>query len=313
MATAKRADLPQLGAPLFLTDGGLETTLVFRFGLDLPDFAAFPLLETPEGRNALERYLSPYFDVAERDGVGIIVDTPTWRANPDWAARRGYDVAGTAEVNARAVAFIREFAAGRPGVVTVVSGAIGPRGDGYVVDATMDPADAADYHDVQIRALADAGVDFVTALTMTHVEEAIGISQAARFRSVPCVVSFTVETDGRLPSGTSLADAIRAVDEATDNFPAYYMLNCAHPSHFTSTLADDGPWRQRLKGIRANASRMSHAELDAAVEVDRGDPLALASDYQALRLMLPGLTIFGGCCGTDHEHIGAIAAALMRS
>ncbi len=310
MVDTMQADLAQLGAPLFLTDGGLETTLVFHFGLDLPDFAAFPLLDTPEGREALERYISPYFDVAERERLGIIVDTPTWRANPDWAARRGYDLAGVADVNARAVAFTRTVADGRPRVLTVVSGAIGPRGDGYVVDATMDPAEAAEYHDVQIRALADAGVDLVSALTMTHVEEAIGIAQAAKARNVPCVVSFTVETDGRLPSGTSLADAIQAVDDATDSSPAYYMINCAHPSHFASTLREDGPWRLRLKGIRANASQMSHTELDAAVELDRGDPMALALEYRALRSMLSGLTVFGGCCGTDHEHIGAIAAVL---
>lgn len=313
MATAKWAELPQLDAPLFLTDGGLETTLVFHFGLDLPDFAAFPLLDTPDGRLALERYYSPYFDASEREGVGIIVDTPTWRANPDWAARSGYDVAGVAAVNGRAVEFVRRLAAERPQVQTVVSGAIGPRGDGYVVDATTDPAEAANYHDVQVRALADAGVDLVTALTMTHVEEAIGIAQAARERNVPCVVSFTVETDGKLPSGTLLADAVRSVDEATDSFPAYYMINCAHPSHFASTVAEHDPSWLRLRGVRANASRMSHAELDVAVELDRGDPATLALDYQALRSMLPGLTVFGGCCGTDHEHIGAIAATLTRS
>ncbi len=313
MATAKWADLPQMGAPLFLTDGGLETTLVFHFGLDLPDFAAFPLLDTPDGRDALAQYYSPYFDAATRAGVGIIVDTPTWRANPDWAARSGYDVAGVTAVNGRAVAFVRGLADARSDVVTVVSGAIGPRGDGYVVDATMDSAEAAKYHDVQIRALADAGADLVTALTMTHVEEAIGIAQAARECNVPCVVSFTVETDGKLPSGTLLADAVRAVDEATDSFPAYYMINCAHPSHFESTVAEDDPSWLRLRGVRANASRMSHAELDAAVELDRGDPMSLALDYRALRATLPGLTVFGGCCGTDHEHIGAIAAALKRS
>ncbi len=310
MTTTKRAHLPQLGAPLFLTDGGLETTLVFHFGLELPDFAAFPLLDTPDGRVALERYISPYFDVAEREGVGIVVDTPTWRANPDWAARRGYDIVGVADVNARAVAFMRGLAGARPHVETVVSGAIGPRGDGYVVGQTMDPKQAAKYHDVQIHALADAGADLVSALTMTHVEEAIGIAQAAKARHVPCVISFTVETDGRLPSGTPLADAVRAVDEATESSPEYYMINCAHPSHFESALTEDDPCWRRLKGIRANASRMSHAELDVAEQLDRGDPMSLASEYQALRSMVPTLSIFGGCCGTDHEHIGAIAAVL---
>ena len=313
MATAKWAHLPQMGAPLFLTDGGLETTLMFHFGLDLPDFAAFPLLDSPDGLHALAQYYSPYFDVAEREGLGIIVDTPTWRASPDWAARSGYDVAGVADVNARAAAFVRGLADARSDVQTVVSGAIGPRGDGYVVGATMNPDQAAEYHNVQVRALADAGVDLVTALTMTHVEEAIGIAQASKERNVPCVVSFTVETDGKLPSGTLLADAVRSVDEETDSFPAYYMINCAHPSHFESALAEDDTSWPRLRGIRANASRMSHAELDVADALDRGDPSSFARDYRALRSMLPGLTVFGGCCGTDHEHIGAIAAALNQS
>ncbi len=302
--------LPQLTAPMFLTDGGLETTLVFHYGLDLPDFAAFPLLDTVSGREHLERYLTSYFDVAEQHRVGIVVDTPTWRANPDWGARQGYGAARLDDVNRRSVAFVREHATRRPEITVVVSGAIGPRGDGYVVGTTMTVSEAADYHSAQVQSFAIADVDLVSALTMTYPDEATGIVLACLERDVPVVISFTVETDGRLPSGVSLPDAINAVDEATGAAPAYFMVNCAHPTHFASAVSEPGRWRERLKGIRANASTMSHAELDAAETLDRGDPSGLASEYVALRAVLPDLRVVGGCCGTDHEHIAALAAAL---
>jgi S-methylmethionine-dependent homocysteine/selenocysteine methylase len=306
----RHTTLPQLIAPLFLADGGLETTLLFHYGLDLPDFAAFPLLDTVDGREHLQRYLTSYLDVAERYNLGIVIDTPTWRANSDWGARRGFDFARLDEVNRRSVVFVREHAGSRPGITVVVSGAIGPRGDGYVVDATMTVSEAGEYHGAQVQSFADADVDLISALTMTYPEEAAGVALACAERDVPVVISFTVETDGLLPSGVSLADAISFVDEATRRAPVYFMVNCAHPTHFASTFAIPGPWRHRVKGIRANASTLSHASLDAAEELDRGDPIALAAEYLALRAILPDLRVVGGCCGTDHEHIAALAAAL---
>lgn len=303
--------LPQLTAPNFISDGGLETTLVFHDEIDLPYFAAFPLLEDPSGRAALTRYYDHYLDIAERDSVGIVVDTPTWRANPDWGSRLGYDRDRLAALNRSSVDFVRALAVRRPGVSTVIDGVVGPRGDGYVVGEAMSTAEAASYHALQIRAFAEAGVDMVSAITMTHVEQAIGIAQAAVEVDVPVVISFTVETDGRLPSGQSLADAIIETDAATDAAPAYYMVNCAHPSHFQHVLTTGSPWLERIKGIRANASRMSHRELDEAAELDRGDPTQLADDYLALRSVLPDLRVVGGCCGTDHHHVSAISAALV--
>lgn len=283
---------------------------MFHAGIDLPDFAAFPLLDTDEGRAALRAYYEPYLALAERKGVGMVVDTPTWRANLDWGARLGYDADRLTEVNRRAVDFVRGLALEHPSVPVVLDGVLGPRGDGYVVEAVMAPAQAADYHALQIGAFASAGADMATAVTMTYVDEAIGVADAARVASLPLVVSFTLETDGRLPSGDTLADAIDRVDAATDGFVAYYMINCAHPSHFASVLEGAGSWLGRVKGIRANASKMSHAELDEAEELDRGDPAELAADYRDLRARLPELRVVGGCCGTDIEHVIAITEAL---
>jgi homocysteine S-methyltransferase len=301
--------LPQLTARPFVTDGGLETTLVFDEGIDLPDFAAFPLLNSVDGRAALRRYYAPYLELAQRLDTGIVLDTPTWRANLDWGARLGYDADRLADLNRRSVRFVEELAGERPGVRSVLNGVIGPRGDGYVVGTTMSASEAAAYHGLQARAFAEAGAAMVTGVTITYADEAIGIVRAAATAGLPAVVSFTVETDGALPSGQPLAEAIAAVDDAAAGGPAYYMINCAHPTHFAEVLAGD--WTARVRGIRANASVLSHAELDEAEELDTGDPVVLARDYAALYGRLPGLAVVGGCCGTDHRHVEASATAIF--
>jgi homocysteine S-methyltransferase len=302
--------LPQLQTTRpFLTDGGLETTLVFRDGIDLPDFAAFPLLDSDEGQAALRRYYESYLGVAAQSGTGIVLDTPTWRANLDWGARLGYDAIRLAAVNRRAIEFVASLAAEAPTVTVVMNGVIGPRGDGYVVGDTMTGSEAAAYHGLQARAFAEAGAHMISAITMTYADEAVGVVRAAAAVNLPAVISFTVETDGRLPSGASIGEAIEYVDRATDDGPAYYMLNCAHPTHFLGHLDAGAGWLMRIKGVRANASRLSHAELDAATELDRGDISELAQLYQQLHRHL-GLRVVGGCCGTDDEHVAAIAGAL---
>jgi S-methylmethionine-dependent homocysteine/selenocysteine methylase len=303
----------QLTESRFITDGGLETTLVFVNGIDLPDFAAFPLLDDDAGRSALAGYYDRYFDIAKRDDVGIVVDTPTWRANPDWGNRLGYDRDALAAVNRRSVGFVRELADRRPGLTALVDGVIGPRGDGYAIGELMTADESAAYHSLQVDAFRDASVDMISAITMTYLDEAVGVATASARAGVPVVISFTVETDGHLPSGQPLGDAIEATDAATDNAPAYYMINCAHPSHFERTLRDGGAWLSRIGAIRANASRMSHDELDNADELDRGDPRALALEYVELATLLPNLAVVGGCCGTDDEHVSEISAAFGSS
>jgi homocysteine S-methyltransferase len=302
--------LPQLASnAMYLTDGGLETTLVFGEGIDLPDFAAFPLLDTEPGRAALTRYYAPYLELAERLGLGMVLDTPTWRANLDWGARLGYDPVDLAAANRRAVEFVAALA-DRSAVPTVINGVIGPRGDGYVVGATMSASEAAAYHGLQARSFAEAGAQMISAITMTYADEATGVARAAAAVGLPAVISLTVETDGRLPSGQTIGDVIRQVDDATDAGPAYYMINCAHPIHFSSALDDDSGWVGRIRGIRANASRLSHAELDAATELDRGDIDELAALHAQLHDLLD-LRVIGGCCGTDAEHVEAIAGAVL--
>ena len=310
-ASRYRTGLPQLSDQLFLTDGGLETCLIFHDGIDLPHFAAYPLLETSDGRATLRRYLDPFLRCAREANVGFVIETPTWRANADWGKLLGHNAAALDRLNRVA---IREAVEARTDAAltspVVISGLIGPRGDGYVADTTTSPEQAAKYHSAQINTFADTAADLVTAITMTNSPEAIGIALAASAASIPVVLGFTVETDGRLPSGETLEDAIQAVDEATNAGPAYYMINCAHPTHFASILKPDAPWTARIRGLRANASTMSHAELDVATELDDGDPNDLAIRCQVLRDQICTLNVFGGCCGTDARHIEAMAKAL---
>ncbi len=304
--------LPQLsGDRLYLTDGGLETSMIFHHGLDLPQFASFKLLEDERGRAALRDYFSRFLAVARERDAGFILDTATWRSNPDWGALLGYDAAALDAVNRAAVAFAREIREeqGRPAAPILVNGVVGPRGDGYVVDQLMAAEDARDYHSAQVRSFAEAGADMVSAITMTYAEEAIGIARAGAAAGIPVAISFTVETDGRLPSGQALGDAIAQVDFETGGTVAYYMVNCAHPSHFDHVLEEGGAWLGRIAGLRANASTLSHAELDEADELDEGDPEELGAGYVALRAHLRNVNVLGGCCGTDERHVAAVAAA----
>ncbi len=310
-----RTRLPQLGDRLFLADSGMETTLIFHDGIDLPYFASFVLLEDAAGRARLREYFEQHIQIARAAGTGIVLETPTWRANADWGAKLGYDAARLAAINRAAVEQLAELRdqLETPATPIVISGNLGPRGDGYVADRTMSVVEAQAYHAPQIDTFAATAADLVSVFTMNYVEEAIGVARAAQAAGMPVAVSFTLETDGRLPSGMPLSEAIEATDAASDAHPAYYMINCAHPSHFAHVLHDAGPWRDRLRGIRANASKRSHAELDEATELDEGDPAELADEYRALRTLLPRLAVVGGCCGTDHRHVGAICAGLVAT
>ncbi len=294
-----------------LTDSGLETWLIFHRGLDLPEFASFTLLDDGEGRAILRDYYAAHLAVAGEAGAGFVLETPTWRANADWGARLGYDPAALDRVNREAVAFVRELAADHATGDVVVSGNIGPKGDGYAPDALLGLDEAAAYHSAQINAFAAAGVDRVTMLTATHAGEAAGVVAAAAAAGVPVVPAFTVETDGRLPSGQPLDEAIEEVDAATGGAARHFGLNCAHPDHFVDTLGGGPATLARLGLLRANASRASHAELDEAAELDDGDPAELAAQYAALLADHPQLEVLGGCCGTDVRHVAAIAQACV--
>ena len=304
-----RGELPQLSDELFLTDGGIETTLIFHRGLDLPEFAAFDLLKDDQGTEELRRYFVPYLELAKEQGVGFVLESPTWRASPRWGEELGYDADELDRINRRAIALMAELRNRYASDVSplVISGCIGPQDDGYNPKQMLSAAEAADYHSTQIGTFADTEADMVAALTLTYVEEAIGIARAAESAGIPAAISFTLETDGRLPSGQHLSEAIEETDDATGGEPAYYMINCAHPTHFESVLK--GPWTSRIRGLRANASTKSHAELDEATELDDGDPEDLGARYAQLRGRLPALNLLGGCCGTDQRHVGRICRA----
>ncbi len=296
-----------------LTDSGLETWLVFHKGLDLRDFAAFPLLDDTDGLVMLSEYFRDHLAVAARADVGIVLETPTWRANADWGARLGYDSIALDRINRKAIEFVRDIAGEFPEVDVVVSGNIGPRGDGYDPEDLMSPDEAEDYHQAQVESFALAGADRITMLTATHVGEAIGVIRAAVASRVPVVTAFTVETDGKLPSGQALHAAVVEADEATEGKALYFGINCAHPDHFAASLDAQQAGTARLGLLRANASRMSHAELDGATELDDGDPEGLGASYAELLAIHPHFEVLGGCCGTDVRHIEAIATACVGS
>lgn len=311
MASAR---LPQLDR-LFLTDAGLETDILFNRGIDLPHFASITLLKSGLGRQALEDYFRGFLELAKRMSAGLILESATWRASSDWASPLGLTGSELQDLNRDAVHMLirlREtYQSAIPHII--VSGCIGPRGDGYDPGKLMTEGEAQAYHADQASVLASAGADMLTGITMTNVPEAIGLARAAKAIDAQVAISFTVETDGRLPTGDLLADAVEAVDAATSAYPAYYMINCAHPTHFAASLEEGAEWTNRICGVRANASRCSHAELDAMTELDTGDIAELAALHSELRRRFPAMNVLGGCCGTDLRHVTAIAEACLLS
>ena len=283
----------------WVTDGGLETDLLFHRGVELPDFAAFPLVEDERAR-VLREYYVDYVTIAAAAGAGVVLETATWRANPDWGQRLGYDAAALDRVNRAAVELVRDV--DTDGVPVRISGVVGPRGDGYVTGGHR-ADDAAAYHHAQCASFAAAGADLVHAMTISEPAEAVGVVRAARGAGLPVGISFTVETDGRLPDGTALADAVRLVDEVAP--PDWYGVNCAHPTHVVPAL-DGGTWQERLRVYRPNASTLTHKELDAVEELDEGDRGLLNATTWALLDLLPSVDTLGGCCGTDASHVAAL-------
>lgn len=308
-----RNHLPQLEGGVFLTDGGLETTLIFHQGIDLPHFASYALLETPRGRAALDRYFEEYLAVAEERKLGFVLESIGWRANPDWAAKLDHAPARLAELQRESIAMLvdlRDRYAHRVDPM-VISGCIGPRGDGYQPKEIMSELEAQRYHGPQMEIYASTEADFVSAMTITNVPEAIGIVRAAERAKMPVVISFTVETDGKLPSGDTLEEGIERVDASCAARPGYFMINCAYPTHFQSILAPGASWTKRIGGLRANSSCKSHAELNESTELDMGNPAELGKEYRELLRLHPQLRVLGGCCGTDVRHVRAIAEACL--
>jgi S-methylmethionine-dependent homocysteine/selenocysteine methylase len=306
-----RQDLPQLSGELFLTDAGLETDLIFNHGINIREFAAHTLLPDEKGREALANYLRGYLSLAREYDAGLVLDSQTWKAHMHWADDLGATEEELHESNRDSIELIaglkKEFSDNSKPIV--LNGVIGPRGDAYAPEAEVAANESEAYHAKQIRWLADTEVDMVTALTFTQSGEAIGVVRAARAHELPVVISFTVETDGKLPTGEPLDEAISSVDDATDAYASYFMVNCAHPDHFLNVLGDQD-WARRIRGLRCNASRLSHAELDECDVLDDGDPQELAEQYKSITKTMPWLNVFGACCGADLRHVSQIAAAV---
>ncbi len=311
--TKYRQQLPQLGNRIFLTDGGMETTLIFLQGVELPEFAAITLMDNAEGVQIAMEYYQSYLQMTQRYQRGFILESVTWRGGSDWAKPLGYSTQKLEELNRLAIRMLHDLRAQYETSETpiVISACIGPKGDAYDASKALTATAAQQYHGEQIRIFRQENADLVTAMTFASADEAIGITRAAQAENMPVVISLTLETDGRLPSGQTLVDAIKQVDATTGQGPAYFMINCAHPSHFIETLRNHHSALDRIRGIRANASCKSHAELDEATELDGGDPHDLGQRYLDLQQYLPQLSVIGGCCGTDLQHIEAMADALL--
>ncbi|WP_193179553.1 homocysteine S-methyltransferase family protein [Nisaea sediminum] len=296
----------------FLTDGGFETWLFFQQGFSAPEFAAVVLLDEEEARAAMRRYFDGFLEMAEAAGTGYVLDTNSWRAATAWGPKLGKSEGDMLRLTKDAVSFAREIRRNWQGRVSpiLVNGVVGPLGDGYAPDRLPSAEEARRMHLPQIEAMCETGVDMVSAITMTNIPEAVGVADACAASGIPVVVSFTVETDGRLPTGEHLGEAILRADAAASREPLYYMVNCAHPDHFHPALSTGEEWLGRIGGVRANASRLSHAELDVAEELDEGNPEEFGRLHAELSRALPGLKVVGGCCGTDHRHVGCVSQHL---
>lgn len=303
--------LPHQSDQLFVTDGGTETWLMYKRGLELPHFCSFYLLDLPAGREALKEYYRGFVRVAQRHRAHYIFCSLTYRASRDWGELLGYSRAGLAEMNHKAFALYREVAQEMAcsDDSTLYSGCIGPRGDAYNLKQTMSAEQAQDYHAEQIATFRAAGADLVTAMTLNSAQEAIGIARAARAAGVPAVISFTLEKDGTVGGRASLRETIEQVDAETGNAPAYYMLNCTHPQDFLPALGE-GPWMQRVLGLRANASSLEHGRLCQLGRLEEGDWTDLARQHGELTGRYPRMNVFGGCCGTDSVHVAGIVDAI---
>jgi S-methylmethionine-dependent homocysteine/selenocysteine methylase len=307
-----RNDLPKLGEKFFACYTGVDTDLIFNQRIDLPGFASYPLLETEDGRETLRSYYVDLINMSREENVGVILDSITWAANRDRGEAIGYSPGDLRKFNTDAIGLIARVRQEIGDIPTILSAQVGPRGDGYVPNELMTVDEAETYHIEQIEIYSKTDADLISASTLSYVEEAIGIVRATKRFDMPVSISFTVETDGCLPTGMSLKDAIETVDAVTDNGTAYFLINCAHPDHFSHILTDE-PWMQRLRGVVVNASRCSHLELDEAKDLDAGDPDELGLLVGNLCKKFPRFTVVGGCCGTDMRHMRKILEQVQSS
>jgi S-methylmethionine-dependent homocysteine/selenocysteine methylase len=298
----------QCDGELFLTEGGTETEIMYKWGFELPHFAMFSLLENRDAMSAMRGIFRRYLDVVAKHEMSAMLTGLDYRASPDWGALLGYSPEALADANHRSIDFLRDVARDYSGDIrrTLVGGCIGPRGDAYQLNRSITSTEAEDYHAVQLTTLKQADVDFACAMTFNNTAEAIGVTRAAARIGVPLVISLTVDATGRLKSGLTVAEAIETIDARTGAMPAFYMLNCSHPVEFASALAD-GEWIRRVRGIRPNASKMEKLALCKLGHLEEGDPVELGRLMGDLARRHCHMDVWGGCCGTAEVHLDEIA------
>ena len=302
---------PQAGV-LYLTEGGQETELMYKHGHELPEFAMYPLLDDRRAVSDLTDMYTRYLEVAAAHGFVALMGGLDYRASPDWASKLGISRDGLAEFQLRSIEFLRDVARPFEGQIpqVLIAGIVGPRGDAYGEDRTITADEAEEYHAVQIETLRQAGVDLVSAMTFNNVPEAVGVARSVAAAGLPLSLSFMVDPTGRLLTGPSLKDAVAAVDEQTgDARPDFYGVNCAHPVEIEPALVA-GPWLERLRSLRPNASMAEKQALCQIGHLEAGDPELLGAHLGALAQRLPNIDVWGGCCGTWDDHLAATARHL---
>ncbi|WP_328858470.1 homocysteine S-methyltransferase family protein [Williamsia herbipolensis] len=301
---------PTLGLT-YLTEGGPETEISYEHGFDLPHFVMFGLLDDDRAVAVLRGMYERYLDVAVRHGFGVLMAGVDYRASPDWAALLGFSSRQLADLQLRAIDFLREVAEPRRAEVPALlyAGVVGPRFDAYDPARQITAVESQAYHSEQIATLARAGVDLVQTLTLSSIPEAVGVCRAAARAGLPVSVSFTLDnTTHRLSSGPSLRDAVETVDlETGPDRPAFYGVNCSHPLEFIPAV-EPGGWFRRVRSLRPNAALLDKIELSSLGHLERGNPTQLGELMGDLAKRHPHIDIWGGCCGTWDTHLEEIAA-----
>jgi homocysteine S-methyltransferase len=300
---------PRLENKFYLTEGGTETEILYKWGYELPEFAMFTLLENAEANECVLGMYRRYFDVAEAYGTGILVTGHDYRASPDWARKLGYSLKGLTEMQHRTIQFLTDIRAEYEGRVSdvYVSGCIGPRGDAYGTGGGISEAESEDYHSVQLSNLVETDADMAIAQTFNNIPEAIGVVRAATAIGIPIGVCLTLTTDALLRSGPTLKEAVETIDDRTGGAAAWFGTNCSHPVEFEPAISEAGAWAERLRYIRPNATQMEKIALCKLGHLEDGDPVELGHQIGDVARRFPNADILGGCCGTDERHLGEIA------
>jgi len=305
---------PSAGRP-YLTEGGTETEILYKYGYEVPHFAVFELLNDPAGKRQLEAMFARYLDAAADNNWAALMGGLDYRASPDWGRLLGYSPAGLTEMQIRCIECLRDVARPYRGQLPDIriSGIVGPRGDAYALNRTITAQEAEDYHAPQLETLKQLDVDMAWAATFNNVAEAVGVSRAASKIGVPVCLSFTLSGNHRLQSGPTLREAVETVDaEAGEHRPTCFGINCSHPLEFIPAL-EPGDWVLRVRSIRPNATAMDKLSLCKLGHLEDGDPVDLGRRLADLAARYPHIDMWGGCCGTWDRHLGEIARSVSAA